>query len=581
VVSRDGKRVVSGGFDGELKMWDAATGQLIRTFDEYSGSLTSIAYSRDGRRVFSGSLDGTIRIWDPETGELLATLLARVGEGLAITAAGFFAGSPKGAEVLSVVRGFEVMSIAHFYDHLYRPDLVEQLLKGDPEGKHADAASKLNLQKILNSGPAPQIEEVPDRKTERTGDTVKLTLRLVDTGGGIGDKVVWRVNGVTQGEVSAPAASTPTTRGGYRIITQTLKINPSQENDIEFTAYNGVGLLASERYRKKIGRFGESTEPRPRMHVLAVGVDNYAQKDWRLHYPVADAKALGDLLKAAAKGLYGDIKITLVLDSEATAHGIEAAIDRMKDDVQASDVFVLFLAGHGRNIAGTYFFLPQDLVLGGGRTVMNHAVGQDKLQSLLARIAAQKSILILDTCESAGATRSLDIERETAIDRLKYATGRSVITAASSAAYEGYQGHGLLTYTILDAFRTTDSGADDLVELLQLAAHVDREVPIISQKVFGMVQRPHNRIEGNFPLGVRTAVVQVGPAAEAIPKEPTHVLLREEQVRELPAQDALVIQTVRRSTAVRLIDRVGQWALIARFGQALGWVPDASVEQMQ
>ena len=38
-----------------------------------------------------------------------------------------------------------------FYDHLYRHDLVEQLLKGDPEGKYADAASKLNLEKILDS----------------------------------------------------------------------------------------------------------------------------------------------------------------------------------------------------------------------------------------------------------------------------------------------------------------------------------------------------------------------------------------------------------------------------------------------
>jgi hypothetical protein len=32
---------------------------------------------------------------------------------------------------------------------------------------------------------------------------------------------------------------------------------------------------------------------------------------------------------------------------------------------------------------------------------------------------------------------------------------------------------------------------------------------------------------------------------------------------------------------VQVVDRVGQWAFIARFGQALGWVPDASVEQMQ
>jgi hypothetical protein len=85
---------------------------------------------------------------------------------------------------------------------------------------------------------------------------------------------------------------------------------------------------------------------------------------------VADAKALGDWLKAAVKDFYGDIKASFVPDSEAIARGIEAAIDRMKDEVQASDMFVLFLAGHGRNIAGTYYFLPQDLMLEGGRTVV-------------------------------------------------------------------------------------------------------------------------------------------------------------------------------------------------------------------
>ena len=226
--------------------------------------------------------------------------------------------------MLSAVRGLEAYSIAHFYDHLYRPDLVEQLMKGDPEGKYADAASKLNLQKILDSGPPPQIEQIPERKTERAGDTIKLTLRLVDTGGGIGEKVVWRVNGVTQGEVFAPAASAPTTDGGYRIITQILKIDPSRVNDIEITAYNGVGLLATEPYRTEIDKFGEG--PRSRMHVLAVGVSKYARADWRLGDAASDAKALGDLLQAAAKGLYDDVKVTLVLDADATAQGIEAAI---------------------------------------------------------------------------------------------------------------------------------------------------------------------------------------------------------------------------------------------------------------
>jgi hypothetical protein len=279
---------------------------------------------------------------------------------------------------------------------------------------------------------------VPERKTEGINDTtVKIALRLVDTGGGIGDKVVWRVNGVTQGQVMAAERPALTTRGGYRLVTETLRISPAQKNVVEVTAYNGAGLLATVPYQIEIDKFGENVEPRPKMHILAVGVSDYARKDWHLQYPVKDAEALVDLLKGAARGLYQDVNVTLVLDAEATAKGIEAAINHLASEVSPSDVFVLFMAGHGRNIAGTYYFLPQDLNFEGGRTVMTDAIGQDLLQGWLAKIPAQKSILILDTCESAGATRGLDIERETAIERLRHATGRSIITAANSAALNG------------------------------------------------------------------------------------------------------------------------------------------------
>ena len=272
--SADGVHVLSGSEDKTLKLWHAGSGGEVRTFKGHSQEVMPVAFSRDGTRALSGSADTTLNVWSVGTGDLLASKIGtRDGEWLVVTPAGFFAASPKGGELLSAVRGLEVTSIANLYDHLYRPDLVEQLLKGDPEGKYADATSKLSLQKILNSGPAPQIEEVPGRKIERVKDTIRVTLRLVDTGGGIGEKAVWRVNGVTQGDVSAPAAAAGATRSGYRVITQTLRINPSRENLIEVTAYNGAGLMATERYSIKIDRFGESAEPRPRMHVLAVGVE--------------------------------------------------------------------------------------------------------------------------------------------------------------------------------------------------------------------------------------------------------------------------------------------------------------------
>lgn len=73
----------------------------------HSSLVSSMAFSADGARVLSGSLDTTVRIWNPETGQLLASLLAaRDGEWLAITPAGFFAASRKGAEMLGIVRGF-------------------------------------------------------------------------------------------------------------------------------------------------------------------------------------------------------------------------------------------------------------------------------------------------------------------------------------------------------------------------------------------------------------------------------------------------------------------------------------------
>ena len=577
--------MLSGSSDNTAKLWDAGTGALLRTFKGHADEITSVAFSPDGTRVLSGSLDTTVRMWSVQTGELLASLIGeRDGEWLAITPKGFFVASPRGSQALSVVRGLESYSVLQFYDHLYRHDLVEQLLRGDPEGKYADAASKLNLEKILDSGSAPQIEQIPERKTELINDTAKVTVRLTDTGGGIGEKVVWRVNGVTQGELSASEPQAPTTRGGYRIVTQTLRVDPTKKNLIEVTAYNGVGLLATEPYRIEIDKFGVTTEERPHMYVVAVGVSDYAKSEWHLKYAANDAQTVGDTLKSVARGLYGEPKVVPVLDKNATAKGIEAAIDSLKSEVKPSDVFVLYVAGHGRSIAGTYYFLPQDLQFEGGQTIMRGGVSQDMLQKWLAKIPAQKSILILDTCESAAA-RGGDIEQETAVDRLQHATGRSVITAASSSAFEGYQGHGLLTYTILNELTKPEGSSNEEVTLSKLAAYVYDQVPKLSQRVFGERQQPHSTIADDFPLGERVAAVTNAETSaigrDDIPKSPTHVLIRAEQVREQPSSNAQIGRSLAAGTQVRVVQLLNGWAVIAREGEKLGYVPEAALLRLQ
>ena len=69
----EGTRVLSGGDDRKLRLWDAATGQELRRFDGHSGGILWVAISPDGRHALSSSnTDRTLRLWDLATGEELA-----------------------------------------------------------------------------------------------------------------------------------------------------------------------------------------------------------------------------------------------------------------------------------------------------------------------------------------------------------------------------------------------------------------------------------------------------------------------------------------------------------------------------
>ena len=122
------------------------------------------------------------------------------------------------------------------------------------------------------------------------------------------------------------------------------------------------------------------------------------------------------------------------------------------------------------------------------------AIGQDRLQDWVAnRIKAKKALLLLDTCESGalvdGYTRSrTDVPAsEAAIGRLNEATNRPVLTAAAEGkpAFEGYEGHGIFTWALLDALKNGDRNGNGTIELSELVAHVQDQVPTISAKLNG------------------------------------------------------------------------------------------------
>jgi hypothetical protein len=67
-LSPDGRRVVSGGADNTVRVWDTRTGKEIKRLEGHTGRVWGVAFSPDGRQVASGSFDGTVRVWDVATG---------------------------------------------------------------------------------------------------------------------------------------------------------------------------------------------------------------------------------------------------------------------------------------------------------------------------------------------------------------------------------------------------------------------------------------------------------------------------------------------------------------------------------
>jgi COMPASS component SWD3 len=72
-ISNDGKILVSGGKDAQVKIWDFKTRELSMTF-KHKDTVRSVAISPDNRTVVSGSSDRTLKVWDLQTRKIKFTL---------------------------------------------------------------------------------------------------------------------------------------------------------------------------------------------------------------------------------------------------------------------------------------------------------------------------------------------------------------------------------------------------------------------------------------------------------------------------------------------------------------------------
>jgi WD40 repeat protein len=94
--SPDDSSLATAGEDGDIRLWNVSTGDMIATLKSHKDIVRCLAFSPDGQTLISGDIQNTLCVWEVGEKRVKATYQADVDSVIAFTADGgtFVTGGP-------------------------------------------------------------------------------------------------------------------------------------------------------------------------------------------------------------------------------------------------------------------------------------------------------------------------------------------------------------------------------------------------------------------------------------------------------------------------------------------------------
>ncbi|TAL33214.1 MAG: hypothetical protein EPN93_14370 [Spirochaetes bacterium] len=492
-IAAHGETIATGHESGNVCLWNTR-GVKLRTFSGHILPVKALAFSADGKYLASSSADRTVRLWRLDDGSSVTLVALMDGEWYAFDDLGRFECSSGARAQVRFVRGLTAYDAAQFWDALYTPGLTGNLLRGM-------IPAPVDMSVAVRSAPEVTVALMP-RDPGDGSAAVAVCAKARE--GGLGRVFVIH-NGRMIDESSRGVGVQA--REGCRVFT--IALEPGM-NIISGAAYDGANRV-----------FGTSTtlgaeyvparELRPDLYILAAGVSEYRDANLKLGFPAEDAKAVSAAFNEAGAPIYGKVVARVLTDRAATRKSIMDAMSDISARAGKSDTVLVFLAGHGDTEGGVYHFLPHDADLA---RLKESALSGEDLGAFVRSLAANKVVLLLDTCKSGAATQALQriavsrgLEETKIIARIAKEHGIAVFSAAS-VSQDAFEiralGHGIFTYCMIEALRgPADQVAEDgIITIARLLSRVNRTTRETAQKHLGVEQSPVLYIFGeDFGIG--------------------------------------------------------------------------------
>lgn len=389
-------------------------GQLVwKTPLPSNGKSTNI--SGNDRVVLAQLNDGTVRWYNMTTGkELLAFFLhADKKRWVLFTPSGYYDASPGAEDLLGwhINKGKAgtpaYFPVSRFREAYYRPDIIDAVFDSYDETQAITEANSRNTRQQTSTAARASADRLPP--------TISI---LSPTGGSTVRSETVQIQYSLNTPDEAPVKSVKVLVNGRPVaLERGLRVQPSNKYTVTVTIPSGdcnITLLAENDYglSPEANLFlhyaaaehaADEFVRKPKLYVLAVGISEYSNPEYKLNFADKDAKAFVAGVSQQKGKLYGDVVVKQFLNADATRENIQDGLQWIQEQTGQGDMAMIFYAGHGMNDNnGTFYMLP---VAADVNRLRSTCLNFEELKQTVSSIAG-KVVVFIDACHSGNVMGS-------------------------------------------------------------------------------------------------------------------------------------------------------------------------------